>query len=183
MWVVNDARADPMVAAFVSAMWGPAQAYDTAALAALFPRANRSLIMGEPNAVTIDDQRRWEGIVRDWDTGSPTVLTQINTQLRDQFPAEWSEPYKDFVYGFRGLIPAQDVLGVCGQWVAYRAADGLHLYASVPGTIACVYQPGDNFNVSALFPREKLRDSAGFAELWQAVRESRERLLHLMETV
>lgn len=133
--------------------------------------------------VTADDQRRWEGIVRDWDPGSPTILTQINMRLRDQFPAEWAQPYKDFVYGFRGLLVGQERLGVCGQWVAYRHADDCHLYASVPGTTARRYAPGDCFNVSQLFLREKLLDPSGFAELWQAVRESRERLLRLMDGI
>ncbi len=130
--------------------------------------------------VTSDDQRRWEGIVRDWDVGSPTVLTQINRQLRAQYPAEWAEPYQDFVYGFRGLMPAQDHFGVCGQWVAYRRRDTLHVYAAVPGTTAGVYALGDMFDNSCLFPREKLHDPAGFAELWEAVREGRERLVQLM---
>ncbi len=131
--------------------------------------------------ITADDQRQWEGIVRDWDVGSPTVLTQINQRLRERHPAEWSEPHKDFVYGFRGLMPAQDVLGVCGQWVAYRAADKLNLYASVPGTAGGVYRHGGSFDVSCLFPKEKLLDPAGFSELWEAVFASRERLVKLME--
>ncbi len=135
---------------------------------------------GLMTAVTTDDQRRWEGIVRDWDVGSPTVLTQINQRLREKHPAEWAEPYKDFVYGFRGMMPAHDHMGICGQWVAYRAADELHIYASVPGTAAGTYQLGDHFIVPSLFPKEKLFDPAGFSELWEAVRESRERLVQLM---
>ncbi len=132
--------------------------------------------------VTAADQRRWEGIVRDWDVGSSTVLTQINEQLREQYPAEWTEPYQDFVYGFRGLFPAQDVLGVCGQWVACRQRDMFCLYAAVPGTAGGVYTPGDPFDISQLFPKEKLQEPSGFAELWEAVQDGHGRLCRLMDS-
>lgn len=131
--------------------------------------------------VTADDQRRWEGIVRDWDVGSSTVLTQINEKLRELHPEEWAEPYKGFVYGFRGMLSGQDTFGVCGQWVAYRTADELSLYTSVPGTAGGVYQRGGAFDVSCLFSREKLDDPAGFAQLWTSVRASRGRLIQLMD--
>ncbi len=136
-----------------------------------------------PGEVTADDQRRWNGIVRDWDPSGLAVLPKINQALFEEFPEEWKQPYRGFVYGFRGMFPTQQTVGVCGQWVAARWGKDIYLYASVPGDIVERYAPGANFNIEDLFPRETLRTPAGFAELWAAVRASQGRILRAIDQI
>ena len=138
--------------------------------------------------VTADDQRRWTGIVRDWDPDGACVITQVNNTLSDQFPDEWKQPYRGFVYGFRGMIPSPQRFGVCGQWVAMNYAKDvfpccLPLYASVPGEVVDHYRPGEDFNIESQFPREALGTPAGFAELWAAVRASQGRILRAIDKI
>ena len=134
-------------------------------------------------AVTADDQRRWAGIVRDWHACDSTVLSQINEALFDEFPEEWKQPYRGFIYGFRGMFTGQDTTGVCGQWVALNHDKEIYIYASVPGDVVSRYAPGDCFNITNQFPREKLHTPAGFAELWAAVRASQGRLLRAVDQI
>lgn len=138
--------------------------------------------------VTADDQRRWAGIVRDWDLDGrheyPCVLSQINDALSEEFPEEWKQPYRGFVYGFRGMIPTQETFSVVGQWVAMRSHSRrkqVYLYASVPGDVVSRYAPGANFNIEHQFHRDKLSTPAGFAELWAAVRASQARILRAID--
>lgn len=121
--------------------------------------------------------------MRNWDPGDDCVLTQINRALFDQFPEEWKQPYRGFVYGFRGIFSAQERLSVCGQWVAARWGKDIYLYASVPGDIVSRYAPGANFNIESQFSREALQTPAGFAELWMAVRASQARILRAVDQI
>ena len=134
-------------------------------------------------AVTADDQRRWTGIVREWDPGGSCVLTQVNQMLADQFPEEWTQPYRGFIYGFSGMIPGPGAPGVCGQWKAAHQEKEIYLHASVPGKIVGRYTLGDNFNIENQFPKETLRTAAGFAELWAAVQASQARILHAIDQI
>lgn len=145
--------------------------------------AGGAAILGTPSqaGATIADQRRWTGIVRSWSPGNACALDQINSALVDEFPEEWKQPYRGFVYGFRGVFPAQDTLGVCGQWVAARWEKDQYLYASVPGDFVGQYAPGDNFVIPRHFRRETLRTPEGFAELWTAVRDSQVRILRAVD--
>ena len=130
---------------------------------------------------TADDQRRWEGIVRDWDQSSDTILTQINRDMRKLFPDNWDEPYGDFVYGFTGMKPSYQVMGLAGQWVAARRDPELHLYVAVPGLVGGEYHKGDTFDIAPLFSRENLRTPEGFAELWAAVRAGQQKIIKMMD--
>lgn len=137
--------------------------------------------VAEARTVTDDDQRHWTGIVRNWSPRSPCVLDQINSRLAEEFPEEWKQPYRGFVYGFRGMIPSQETLGVAGQWVAAHPTKKIYLYASVPGEVVSRYTLGDIFYIPRHFPRETLHTPAGFAELWAAVRASQTRILHAID--
>lgn len=142
-----------------------------------------ALMLGNAHqgGATAADQRRWTGIVRNWNPGDATVLAQINSALADQFPEEWKQPYRGFMYGFRGVFATQNSLGVCGQWVAAHWEKERYLYASVPGDVVNRYMPGDIFDITSQFPREQLRTPAGFAELWAAVRASQARILRAVD--